>query len=97
MLAAYSMSSRAMGVKEPGCITRSMPGVFNEFIMERLSQKIPCAVQKENNYEALEALSFAILGYYTLQGVPSNVPNVTGASRPAVLGNITDPIIRGRI
>ena len=72
-------------------------GVFNEFIMERLSQKIPCAVQKENNYEALEALSFAILGYYTLQGVPSNVPNVTGASRPAVLGNITDPIIRGRI
>lgn len=72
-------------------------GVFNQFIMERLSQKIPCIVQKENNYEALEALSFALLGYYTLQGVPSNVPNVTGASRSVVLGNITDPTVRGKI
>lgn len=72
-------------------------GVFNEFIMERLSQRLPCVVEKEKNYEALEALSFAILGYYTLQGVPTNVPNVTGATKSCVLGNITNPIIRGEI
>lgn len=72
-------------------------GVFNEFIMERLSQKLPCIVEKEKNYEALEALSFALLGYYTLQGIPTNVPNVTGASRSCILGNITNPIIRGEI
>ena len=72
-------------------------GVFNEFIMERLSQKLPCIVEKEKNYESLEALSFALLGYYTLKGIPANVPNVTGASRPCVLGNITDPVIRGEI
>ena len=72
-------------------------GVFNEFIMERLSQKLPCKVEKENNYEALEALSFTILGYYTLQGIPTNVPKVTGASRKCILGNITNPIIRGEI
>lgn len=72
-------------------------GVFNQFIMERLSQRIPCVVEKEKNYEALEALSFALLGYYTLQGIPSNVPSVTGATRPCVLGNITNPIIRGEI
>lgn len=72
-------------------------GVFNEFIMERLSQKLPCIVEKEQNYESLEALSFAVLGYYTLQGIPTNVPNVTGATRSCVLGNITNPIIRGEI
>lgn len=72
-------------------------GVFNEFIMERLSQKLPCIVEKEQNYESLEALSFAVLGYYTLLGVPTNVPKVTGATRPCVLGNITNPIIRGEI
>ncbi len=72
-------------------------GVFNEFIMERLSQKLPCVVEKEKNYESLEALSFAILGYYTLLGYPTNVPSVTGASRQCVLGNITNPIIRGEI
>ena len=72
-------------------------GVFNEFIMERLSQRLPCIVEKEKNYEALEALSFALLGYYTLLGIPTNVPKVTGASRACVLGNITNPIIRGEI
>jgi anhydro-N-acetylmuramic acid kinase len=72
-------------------------GVFKQFIMERLSQKPPCIVEKEKNYEALEALSFALLGYYTLQGIPTNVPNVTGASRSCILGNITNPIIRGEI
>ena len=55
------------------------------------------AREKEKNYESLEALSFALLGYYTLKGIPANVPNVTGASRPCVLGNITDPVIRGEI
>lgn len=72
-------------------------GVFNQFIMERLTNKLPCIVEKEKNYEALEAFSFAILGYYTLQGVATNVPSVTGAAKPCVLGNITNPIIRGEI
>ena len=72
-------------------------GVFNQFIMERLTNKLPCIVEKEKNYESLEAFSFAILGYYTLQGVATNVPSVTGASKPCILGNITNPIIRGEI
>ncbi|MDB5171585.1 MAG: anhydro-N-acetylmuramic acid kinase [Phycisphaerales bacterium] len=39
--------------------------------------------------EAKEAIAFALLGAATLDGFPSNVPNVTGAKRPAVLGSIT--------
>ena len=38
--------------------------------------------------DAKEAMCFALLAYQTLRGVPTNVPGVTGASRPAVLGKI---------
>ena len=36
-----------------------------------------------------EAVAFAILGAATLDGVPGNVPSVTGAKRGVVLGSIT--------
>ena len=39
--------------------------------------------------DAKEAIAFALLGAATLDGVPSNVPSVTGAKRPVVLGSIT--------
>jgi anhydro-N-acetylmuramic acid kinase len=39
--------------------------------------------------EAKEALAFALLAAATLDGVPSNVPSVTGARRAVVLGSIT--------
>jgi len=38
---------------------------------------------------AREALCFAVLANETLAGNPGNVPNVTGASEPAVLGKIS--------
>jgi anhydro-N-acetylmuramic acid kinase len=40
------------------------------------------------NVHAKEAVSFAILAYATIQGVPNNVPRATGASEPVVLGKI---------
>lgn len=39
--------------------------------------------------ESREAMAFALLGAATLDGVPSNVPAVTGASRAVVLGSVT--------
>jgi anhydro-N-acetylmuramic acid kinase len=38
---------------------------------------------------AKEAVAFALLGAATLDRFPSNVPKVTGANRPVVLGSIT--------
>jgi len=38
--------------------------------------------------DAKEAVAFAILGYETLRGRPANLPRVTGARAPGVLGSI---------
>jgi len=41
--------------------------------------------------DAKEAIGFALLGSETMRGVPSNVPSVTGASGPRLLGSVTWP------
>lgn len=39
--------------------------------------------------QAREAMAFALLGHESLMGRPSNIPAVTGARKPVVLGTIT--------
>jgi anhydro-N-acetylmuramic acid kinase len=41
--------------------------------------------------DAKEAAAFALLGWLTLHGQPGNLPAVTGAAGPRVLGTITPP------
>ena len=40
------------------------------------------------NSSAKEPLAFAVMAHETLQGKPSNVPSVTGAKKPVVLGKV---------
>jgi anhydro-N-acetylmuramic acid kinase len=40
------------------------------------------------NVDAKEAVSFAILARATIKGLANNVPNVTGAHRPVIMGKI---------
>jgi anhydro-N-acetylmuramic acid kinase len=47
------------------------------------------------NGRALEAVAFAVFAYQALQGVPCNLPSVTGAKREVVLGSITPGKARG--
>lgn len=65
-------------------------GALNDFLVDRLRQKIPAKLEIYEDSDSLEALSFVVLGYYTLQHKASNVPNVTGAKRRVVLGQVTD-------
>jgi len=68
-------------------------GAHNSFAMQRLAALLPgCRI---NTTAALglhpdwvEATAFAWLARETLEGRPGNLPGVTGASRPAVLGAI---------
>ena len=41
--------------------------------------------------DAKEAIAFAILANETMLGNPSNLPSVTGANRPVLLGKVTLP------
>lgn len=43
------------------------------------------------NHDAKEAIAFAVLAYWHRQGFAGNLPRVTGASRPMVLGELYQP------
>jgi len=73
-------------------------GTKNRFLVTLLQNKFQESSIPVNNIseygipsEAKEALSFAILGYLTLNGMPGNIPSATGAKRAVVLGKITLP------
>ncbi len=66
-------------------------GAHNETLMASLRARLPGVRGIEavgGSTEAKEALAFAVLANETLAGGPGNVPRVTGASRPVVLGKI---------
>jgi len=43
------------------------------------------------NSDAKEAIAFGLLAHYTMQRLPNNIPNVTGASQPVVMGKVSWP------
>jgi anhydro-N-acetylmuramic acid kinase len=80
------------GLRKPDLIIASGGGIENEAIVQGLSAAHIRVVSTESlgvQPAAKEALAFALLAAATLDGEPSNVPSVTGAKRPVVLGSIT--------
>ncbi len=66
---------------------------MNGFFMERLAQSLPlwtvqstaaCGIAPDQ----VEAIAFASFARRTMHGLPGNLPSVTGASRPCVLGAV---------
>ncbi|HVT89829.1 MAG TPA: anhydro-N-acetylmuramic acid kinase [Tepidisphaeraceae bacterium] len=86
-LALHHLPSR------PDEILISGGGVHNKRLVRELSQviKLPILTTDEFGWssQAKEAVAFALLGAATLDGLASNVPSATGASRAVVLGSIT--------
>ena len=71
-------------------------GAHNQTLMRMLSERMaPARLTTHEEFgiptDAKEAIAFAILGYQTLRGRPSNVPSATGAAYPAILGSLTPP------
>ncbi len=80
----------------PDMVVVSGGGAFNRFILEQLQIQfgdIPVYNSEEMgvNSEFKEAIGFAVLGWSTLLGKPSNVPGVTGAKKATILGKICLP------
>ena len=66
-------------------------GVRNEYLMEQLRAAIPeLSIKESDEYglpaAAKEAVAFALLANEAIHSLPGNLPTVTGASHPVVLG-----------
>ena len=71
-------------------------GARNKFLMGRLRELMPqLEIETSDRYglpvDAKEAIAFAILADRTMHGLPGNLPSVTGARRPVILGKIVRP------
>ena len=72
-------------------------GARNKFVMNSLKKYFGKTVEVKNvkdlgiSSDAKEAICFAVLANETLAGNPANIPRVTGAIRPTILGKICLP------
>lgn len=81
---------------QPHVIIVTGGGSQNPTLLSALTALCPCVPLEKwsGNLPGLtsrnkEAVAFAVLGLHTLRGLPSNVPTVTGAALPCVLGKIS--------
>ena len=71
-------------------------GAKNPTLMRMIKSELPdvevvTAAELGVDGDAVEAVAFAILGYQMLRGRQGNIPSVTGARAPAILGKLTLP------
>lgn len=78
--------------KTPDRILVCGGGVHNDDLLARLRRLSPCPVESTEAHglapDWVEAAAFAWLAAARLENRPGNVPSVTGARQPAVLGGI---------
>lgn len=75
-------------------------GSYNKTLMRDLQQlfaphQVQVLTQEDigGNSDAKEAIAFALLAYYTMNRLPNNIPRVTGASRPVIMGKVSYPYL----
>ncbi len=71
-------------------------GVFNKYVVSRLrqrfgSERVVSTADRGSDPAYVEAEAFAYLANLALEGEVASVPAATGASRPSILGKISQP------
>jgi anhydro-N-acetylmuramic acid kinase len=98
MLTARAVEHAYRSFVEPGFAIEELivsgGGAHNVTLLHYLSDLFQGAQVVTSDYygldvDAKEAVAFALLGHLTLEGEAGNLPGVTGASRPVLLGDIT--------
>ena len=96
-LAEFTAASIARALQQFAASTDELfvcgGGAHNRFLIQRLQALLPaCPIATTEalglHPDWVEATAFAWLAKQTLEGKPGNLPSVTGAGRPAVLGAI---------
>lgn len=97
---AFTAESVALHVKRdlpPDAVSAELitcgGGANNPVLITRLQEALPgCRLLTASEAgfpgRAIEASAFALLAYLTAHGLPGNLPGITGASHPAILGKI---------
>ena len=92
---AYDRFVQPLITKTPVDLIVSGGGSRNRTLMAMLQQRLEprgCTVMSSDSAgissQAKEAVAFALLAWQTWHRVPGNIPAATGASRPAILGEI---------
>ncbi|PZO22421.1 MAG: anhydro-N-acetylmuramic acid kinase [Leptolyngbya foveolarum] len=94
--ATIELSYRKFLPKIPTEILIGGGGSRNSYLMGRLQQRLPNATVSSTEARGLdadykEAIAFAILAYWRIHNIPGNLPSVTGAARPCLLGELWQP------
>ena len=96
LLTAFSIASSVHAYAIPGTrtVVGAGGGMKNSHLVRLLGELLaPLRLVPSERLgvpgPAREALAFALLGYFTWNGVPGNLPAATGAAREAVLGCLT--------
>ncbi len=87
---AVAQEASRLGALPPG--TRGLVsggGARHQRVRTELARRLPLALAEDDRFPpgAREAVSWALLGAASALGLPGNLPEVTGAQRPAVLGS----------
>ncbi len=95
--ASIAQSYRAFLPQRPDQVLVCGGGSYNPVLLSRLRtylQPIPVLTTDEAGISAAykEAIAFAVLGFWQRQGVPSNLPAVTGARSAVTLGHFNAPL-----
>ncbi len=95
-LVAFTVKSISNAIKSLGIdnlqIFACGGGMHNQFLTDSLAAELGHPVQTTNDIgvdgDYLEAMTFAWLAKRRIEALPGNIPSVTGANRPKILGAI---------